>query len=275
MAVTIHEMFVKHKQYVCVNSDIDHVNFLFMDRQKEQDDKKALKIAAFKRLVKILRDKKISNVEFQKMKGIDSQTWNNWRDRGLPDKEILKIPEILNINITELTTGQSAQPKPLQVEANGKWLSGFDLWDGATPIYDDEVALPFFREVELAAGSGRHEVQENHGRKLRFAKSTLKKHGVASETAACITVSGNSMEPVLPHGATIGIDTGNTIIKDGDMYAIDHEGHLRVKLLYKIPGGGLRLRSINHEEWPDEFYTGYTEDKIKVLGRVFWYSVLR
>jgi len=37
----------------------------------------------------------------------------------------------------------------------------------------------------------------------------------------------------------------------------------------------LRLRSYNSEEWPDEIYTGDIGDKIKVLGRVFWYSVLR
>ena len=268
-------MFAKHKQYVCFNKNIDAVNFLFMKKQKEFENKKALKIAAFNRLVKIIRDKKISNVEFQKMIGIDSQTWNNWRYRGLPDKEILNIPDILNIKVSDLIADQCDHPITKNVESNAKWLSGFDLWDSTTPLADDEVALPFFREVEMAAGSGRHEVQENHGRKLRFAKSTLKKHGIAPETAACITVSGNSMEPVLPDGATIGIDTGNILIKDGDMYAINHDGHLRVKLLYKIPGGGLRLRSINHEEWPDEFYTGYTEDKIKVLGRVFWYSVLR
>ena len=27
------------------------------------------------------------------------------------------------------------------------------------------------------------------------------------------------------------------------MYAFDHDGQLRVKLLYRLPGGGLRIRS--------------------------------
>jgi phage repressor protein C with HTH and peptisase S24 domain len=167
------------------------------------------------------------------------------------------------------------QKKIAEPTSNAEWHGGFDLWDSKTPLRDDEVELPFYREVELSAGSGRTEVQENHGLKLRFAKSTLRKMGVAKANAACVIVSGNSMEPVLPDGAAIGIDTSKTTLKNGDMYAIDHNGHLRVKLVYKTPNNGIRLRSFNSDEWPDEYYSGESVEKIKILGRVFWYSVLR
>jgi len=141
-------------------------------------------------------------------------------------------------------------------------------------LENDEVALPFFREVELSAGSGRNQIQENHGDKLRFAKRTLKERNVDAGSAACVTVSGNSMEPVLPDGATIGIDTSKTAIKDGDIYAIDHDGHLRVKMVYRMPNG-IRLKSFNNDEWPDEFYSTEDSQGIKIMGRVFWWSVLR
>jgi len=156
------------------------------------------------------------------------------------------------------------------IESNAVWEGEFDLWDNKTPLNDDEVAIPFFREVELGAGSGRSEVRENQGTKLRFAKSTLRKKGVSTDSAACVTVSGNSMEPVLRDGSTVGIDTCNTKICDGDMYAIDHDGHLRVKMVYKTPSGGLRLRSFNSDEWPDEIYSREEADFIKILGRLFW-----
>jgi len=159
--------------------------------------------------------------------------------------------------------------------SNAEWRGSLDPWDGSTPLREDEVELNFFREVELSAGSGRCEVQENHGSKLRFAKSTLKKQGVDAANAACVIVTGNSMEPVLPDGAAIGIDISKTTIKNGDMYAIDHNGHLRVKLVYRMPDNGIRLRSFNADEWPDEHYSGKAADTIKILGRVFWYSVLR
>lgn len=153
-------------------------------------------------------------------------------------------------------------------------IGSFDLWDSSTPLGDNEVEIPFYREVELSAGNGSSVVKENTGFKLRFAKSTLKRQGVSVENAACVVVSGNSMQPVLPDKATVGIDTANTRVKDGEMYAVDHDGLLRVKILYRLPGGGYRLRSYNREEYPDEDIPGQQADKLKVLGKVFWYSVL-
>ena len=82
------------------------------------------------------------------------------------------------------------------------------------------------------------------------------------------------MEPVLPHGSTVGIDTAAIDIIDGKMYAINHDGMLRVKMLYKLPGNGLRLRSYNMDEYPDERYEADSIKHIKVIGKVFWYSVL-
>lgn len=153
-------------------------------------------------------------------------------------------------------------------------IGAFDLWDSSTPLGKDEIEVPFFKEVELSAGNGSSVVKENTGFKLRFAKSTLKRQGVSPEHAACVVVSGNSMQPVLPDKATVGIDTANTKVKDGEMYAVDHDGLLRVKILYRLPGGGYRLRSYNKDEYPDEDIPGHQADKLKVLGKVFWYSVL-
>ncbi|MCB2459614.1 transcriptional regulator AlpR, partial [Listeria monocytogenes] len=71
------------------------------------------------------------------------------------------------------------------------------------------------------------------------------------------------------------VATSARTIKDGDMYAFDHDGQLRVKLLYRLPGGGLRIRSFNSDEHPDERYEPQeAAEHINVIGRVFWYSVL-
>lgn len=147
-------------------------------------------------------------------------------------------------------------------------------WSGSTQLEDDEVEVPFYKEVELAAGSGSLVKKENSGFKLRFAKSTLKRYNVDASCAACVTVSGDSMEPVLPDKATVGINTANTKLKDGSMYAIDHDGFLRVKVIHRLPSGGIRLRSFNRDEYPDEDYDSEQSKDIKVLGSVFWYSVM-
>lgn len=154
-------------------------------------------------------------------------------------------------------------------------ISPIEVWDDEVPLGADEVELPFFKEVELSAGNGSTVMLEENGRKLRFGKRTLQRKNIDPASAACVPVSGNSMEPVLPHGSTAGVNLADTKIIDGKMYAIDHDGQLRVKLIYSLPGFGLRLRSYNTEEYPDERYDGsYVRDHIRIIGKVWWYSVL-
>lgn len=163
-----------------------------------------------------------------------------------------------------------------QVESNAQYLGQFSVWDDDTPLDDDEVYVPFLKEVELSAGSGKTVVEPSHHQKLRFGKQTLRRQNVQPSEAVCVTVSGNSMEPVLPHGSTVGVDQGSTAITDGKMYAVNHGGQLRVKTLYRVPGGGIRMRSYNQLEHPDEEYSAdeMLQKDIIVIGKVFWYSVL-
>ncbi|ARM83947.1 S24 family peptidase [Marinobacter salarius] len=157
-----------------------------------------------------------------------------------------------------------------------EFFGRMDAWDSDTPLGPDEVELPLFREVEMAAGGGRTEVIENHGAKLRFAKSTLSRAGVEPANAACATVKGNSMERLIPDGTTVGVDTGDKEIRDGEIYAFDHDGMLRVKYLQRRPGGGLRVISENISEYPAEDYDAEdVAENIRLIGRVFWWSVLR
>lgn len=151
-------------------------------------------------------------------------------------------------------------------------LEPIQVWDDQTPLEDDEVEVPFLREVELSAGSGRTVIERSSTAKLRFGKRSLRAHNVQFDQAVCVVVSGNSMEPVLPDGSTVGVNIGQTQVIDGKMYAIKHDGQLRVKVLYRVPGGGVRLRSFNQSEHPDETYTAeeMAEKSIEIIGRVFW-----
>lgn len=182
------------------------------------------------------------------------------------------LPEYLKL--TGGTEAPQAQPTR---EAEATLLGPISVWDDDTPLDDDEVEVPLLKEVELSAGSGRTAIQEFSSAKLRFGKYTLRRQGVPPESAVCVSVYGNSMEPVLPHGSTVGVDRSKTSIKDGDIYALSHNGHLRVKTLYRLPTGGIRMRSFNRDEHPDEEYSqeSIAAQEIRIIGRVFWYSVLR
>lgn len=152
-------------------------------------------------------------------------------------------------------------------------MSSIEAWDDNTPLDEDDVEIPFLREVELAAGSGKLAIAEVNARtKLRFGKSTLRNRGINPAKIVCVTVKGNSMEPVILDGSTVGVDTENTAIVDGKIYAIAIDDELlRVKLLYRLVNGQVRVRSFNRDEYEDEIYD--LKD-IRIIGKVFWYSVL-
>lgn len=156
-------------------------------------------------------------------------------------------------------------------------LKDLRVWDESTPLADDEVYVPLLREVELSAGSGRFAIEEGPASKLRFSKQDLRANGVQFSNAKCVTVSGSSMLPVLRDGATVGINVGKnqlTDVVDGEMYAISHNGQLRIKQVFRLPSG-LRLRSFNRDDYPDEDYSfqQLQDQQITILGHVFWWGM--
>lgn len=183
----------------------------------------------------------------------------------------LQIAKALKISPEWLLngTGEIVQP---QIESNVTETGSFDLWDRNTPLNDDEVEVPLFKEIRLAAGNGfADDIMDYNNFKLRFSRATLRRQGVQYENAVCVVADGNSMEPVIPNGATVGIDTGNKTIRDGSIYAINHGGLLRIKLLYNMPNNQIKIRSYNTDEYDDEIAD---LNEVSVIGKVFWYSVL-
>ena len=188
-------------------------------------------------------------------------------------ESIEKIARALGVSAEWLWTGREGIPP----KASSLDISDMSLWDESTPLMDDEIEVPFLREVELAAGSGRFAIEEDQAETLRFRKKNLRENGVQFNQAKCVTVRGNSMIPVLRDGATVGVDLGKTSLGDvvgGDLYAINHNGQLRVKQVFRLPSG-LRLRSFNREEYPDEDYTfqEIQDQQIAILGHVFWWAM--
>ncbi|MDR2309044.1 MAG: helix-turn-helix domain-containing protein [Paucimonas sp.] len=156
-------------------------------------------------------------------------------------------------------------------------LSDMRVWDESTPLADDEIYVPLLREVELSAGSGRFAIEEQPTSKLRFSKQDLRANGVQFSNAKCVSVTGSSMLPVLRDGATVGVNVGKnqlTDIVDGEMYAISHNGQLRIKQVFRLPSG-LRMRSFNRDDYPDEDYSfqQLQDEQISILGHVFWWGM--
>ncbi|WP_165311012.1 LexA family transcriptional regulator [Vibrio ziniensis] len=187
--------------------------------------------------------------------------------------KMAELADYLGVSLYWLQYGREEQvPK-----GNAEILGNMQTWDSQTPLGEDEVAVPFLSEIKLSAGNGFvNNLEQDNGFRLRFARSTLRRYNVAPENAVCVAVHGNSMEPVLPDGSTVGIDCGNKALVEGKIFAINHNEELFIKKLYRLPGGGIRIYSFNEAEYPPREYTDQQmqEQKITIVGRVFWYSVM-
>lgn len=254
-----------NQQYVYLINIATPVNFPFMNTQHSGS-----------RLKNELQHQGIAQAEFAKSMGVSAQTLNNWFVRGVPGRWLIPVAKMLKIGITWLNTGEGPRHLFGKGEADMD-LQHLSLWDELTPLDDDEVEVPFLQEVELAAGAGRFSIEESSDSNLRFSKKNLRENGVQFDQARCVTVRGNSMTPVLRDGATVGVNIGRRNVGDlvdGELYAINHNGQLRIKQVYRLPTG-IRLRSFNREEHPDEEYTfqQMQDQEISILGHVFWWAM--
>ena len=112
--------------------------------------------------------------------------------------------------------------------------------------------------------------------RIRVNLHSLETLNVNPDRAIGAYMVDNSMIDIIQQGATLAIDRGRTQIIDGEIYAVEHDGMLRIKYLYNRPGGGLRMRSHNAGEHPDEYLTHEQrfEQNFEIVGWVFWWSTL-
>lgn len=217
-----------------------------------------------------------------KLQGISVSEPGIWKwlnASAIPDQtNILALSRWLGVRPEWLEYGRDEAHgdtmKESSIPPESEWGT-VDAWDKNTPLPDDEVEVPFLKDIEFACGDGRIQCEDHNGFKLRFSKATLRRVGANSDGSGvlCFPATGDSMEPVIPDGTTVAVDTNNKRIVDGKLYAIAQPGGgddklKRIKQLYRNPGGMLTIRSFNRED------ETASEADVEVIGRVFWYSVL-
>lgn len=154
---------------------------------------------------------------------------------------------------------------------NGKIINAQpQVWDQHTPLPEDVIAVPYFKEVSLSAGHGAINSDIPHiGSVLWFSKNFLRKQGACPEKVFCISVMGDSMEPRYEEGGIVVIDTTLPInIVDGKTYAIHYQGQDYIKYLRRMPDNKLLISSENEIYRPFEA----NADEVQVIGRVIAYQ---
>lgn len=165
----------------------------------------------------------------------------------------------------------------LQTGVENSNFTPVETWDSNTPLDDEDVEIPFFKDFSFACGSGSiGEAIANEKRKLRMSKSTLRNLAITKENAVAATASGDSMSPVINDGDTIHLDLGRKTVKDGKIFAVCMGGLFYCKRLYNLPFGGLRIVSDNSDEFPEIQLTAdqIKEQDIQIIGWVWQISSL-
>ncbi|MEH0863902.1 helix-turn-helix transcriptional regulator [Phytobacter diazotrophicus] len=188
-------------------------------------------------------------------------------------RKMVEIARALNVRPEWLSAGIGAMKvSDDALPPENEWGT-VDAWDKNTPLPADEVEVPFLKDIEFACGSGRVQEEDHNGFKLRFSKATLRRVGANTDGTGvlCFPAVGNSMEPLIPDGATVAINCNDKRIVDGKVYAVNQDGWKRLKMLYRVGPDKVSLRSYNSQEHPDE---EHPLSEIEIIGRMFWSSML-
>lgn len=170
------------------------------------------------------------------------------------------IAEFLSVDPLWLATGKNPE----------------NLFDIHTPTVVDSSSDNDFIWIDIVEASfscGEGESIEFHfdtiEGKFPFPPSFFSKKGVCKNNMKIIKAKGDSMTDLINDGDYVGIDTAQTEIIDGGIYAIYFTGEAMVKQIFKEADGSVVLHSLN-TKYRDRIVNEQNGSSFRVMGRQFW-----
>lgn len=138
-----------------------------------------------------------------------------------------------------------------------------------------DVCLVKEVDVKASAGTGRLVFQEDPLASSPFRADFLRAVGVKPQHALLLTVAGQSMEPTLPDGSSVLVDTSQKTIHGGRIHVVRIDDELLVKRLEKTDGK-IAVVSDNpdKEQFPTRTFTNGSRSSVKVLALARWVGAL-
>lgn len=211
-------------------------------RAKSVNDK------AWSAILSRIKSKRADGVTFEalgKLLGASAPTVNRWIKDGAggestPFVNMLRYMEVLGV----------------------EWG---DVLNGLKP---DECGYGYVRKVQARLGAGSSLVTNGDVEGLyAFRQDFIVEMGGNPDNLVLFDVTGDSMEPTIPDGATVLVNLRDTDVRSGMIYAVRVCDELMVKRLFRNPGK-LVCKSDN-EARPDIEVSGEDAD-FSVFGRVRW-----
>jgi phage repressor protein C with HTH and peptisase S24 domain len=233
------------------------------------------------RLNLAMKEAGLSQGALAKASGLAQPTiWRLANGKGTGSSKVIDIAMALNVSPEWLASGKGQMRIDLkdyhdprsETPPVAEWKP-VSAWDSHTELDDDEVEVPFLKDIEFACGDGSVSEEDYNGYKIRFSKATLRRIGARTDGTGilCFPARGDSMEPRIFDGATVAVNIDDKKISDGKIYAINENGWKRIKMLYQVGPDTVSIRSYNKSDYPDETRK---MSEVEVIGRVFWTSEL-
>lgn len=142
-------------------------------------------------------------------------------------------------------------------------------WEHEDDLPAGEFVMIPRLDVHLSAGGGKEQVEIEFSdvQPQAFRADWIRKKRLKPKKLASMIADGDSMEERIHDGDALVVDTSQTNVVDGKVYALWYEGGERVKRLYRLPGGGLRIVSDNQKYQPIELTAG-TVAHVRIIGRI-------
>lgn len=132
----------------------------------------------------------------------------------------------------------------------------------------DFAMIPGYN-VQVSAGHGAINGEEQPTRYLAFRYKWLKYRGFNEKDLVVVFAKGDSMEPTITNNNSLLIHTKFQSIQDGGIYVIRQDDTLLVKRVQRLLDGDLKLISDNTAYEP-MVLTKDSFESLNVVGQVVW-----
>jgi phage repressor protein C with HTH and peptisase S24 domain len=217
----------------------------------------------------------LSQPELAKAVGMAQSTLAEAERSGQGSSKTAQLAAALGVRAEWLAEGtgpRHATEEPYSHYGNNASLPTMQpilAWEHSDDLPPGEYVMIPRLDVHLSAGSGKEQVEIEFVEKQpqAFRADWIRAERLKPAKLACLSASGTSMEPTIWDGDSLVVDTSQKEIIDGRVYALWYEGGERVKRLYRMPGGGLRIKSDNAQFETIELHADDIAH-VRIIGRI-------
>lgn len=205
--------------------------------------------------------------EFSSLIGVSKNTLAYYeRGERTPDAKVLEAyRDRFGVNLNWLVSGEDemfhTQRARLQAQPMG---------NTTTSTQAAFAFLPFYEDVEAAAGSGAAVISDAAHSVIGFARDLLRESGASPQNCTVIRAKGDSMSPTIPDGALLVVDHSQRDIANGFITVIGVGDDLLVKRVRRRLDGLIDLISDNPAYASETLGPGVLQ-QLRVIGRVVYF----